>query len=132
MALQAWEPIDLVGKAGPTYYDNPFIGGIAHVSPTENDRDIIVDHAAGGVIRPTNEKDLWKSIFNAFPKNPGNFKTFTNPDTGETKRGIDNIQWDHFNEHPELNPQDFKDQQIKNVFNQAAALDFLKNFNPFG
>ena len=86
---------------------------------------------AGGVIRPTNEKDLWKSIFNAFPKNPGNFKTFTNPDTGETKRGIDNIQWDHFNEHPELNPQDFKDQQIKNVFNQAAALDFLQKFNPF-
>ena len=125
----AWQ--DFFNRNEPTYFDNPFIGGIAHVSPTKNENEIIVDHDAG-VIRPTNEKDLWKSIFNAFPKNPGNFKTFTNPDTGETKRGIDNIQWNHFDEHPELNPQDFKDQQIKNVFNQAAALDFLKNFNPFG
>ena len=131
MALQAWQPIDLVGKAGPSYWENPFIGGVAHVSPTKNDRETIVDHAAGGVIRPTNEKDLWKSIFNAFPRNPGSMETFTNPKTGETKRGVDNIQWNHFNEHEDLNPQDFKDQQIKNVFNQAAALDFLKNFNPF-
>ena len=119
------------GVAESSYMNNPFIGGVAHVSPTKNDREIIVDHAAGGVIRPTDEKDLWRSIFGKFPRNPGGMKTFTNPKTGETKRGIDNIQWEHFDQHKDLNPQDFKDQQIKNVFNQAAALDFLQKFNPF-
>ena len=119
------------GVAESSYMNNPFIGGVAHVVPTENDREVIVDHAKGGVIRPTTKEDLQDRIFGEWPRNPGGMKTYTNPKTGETKRGVDNIIWEHFDEHPELNPQDFKDQQIKNVFNQAAALDFLKNFNPF-
>ena len=153
MALQAWNPIDLVGKTGPSYWENPFIkgvahvsptkndretiwnfsgsenpwlnndkpdpyeglnwfqkankmakegllnagvaessymnnpfiGGVAHVVPTENDREVIVDHAAGGVIRPTTKKDLQRRIYSEWPKNPGSMIDYTNPDTGETK-----------------------------------------------
>ena len=37
----AWQ--DFFNRNEPTYFDNPFIGGIAHVSPTKNENEIIVD-----------------------------------------------------------------------------------------